>query len=88
MLRLARKAMYVGLLVRPEDSSKSQQIGVDFEVLDHQNCLVSMVKKEGHLGVPSAQRSGAGGWDAWEHMRTIFLKWGRERIGKNGRGNS
>ncbi|CAK9020930.1 Uncharacterized protein SCF082_LOCUS15115, partial [Durusdinium trenchii] len=39
------------------DSSKSQQIGVDFEVLDHQNCLVSMVKKEGQAAEWNASRS-------------------------------
>ena len=33
-----------------EDSSLSQQIGLEFEILDPKNCLVSKVKDEGRLG--------------------------------------
>ena len=32
-----------------EDSSLSQQIGLEFEILDPKNCLVSNVKDEGQL---------------------------------------
>ena len=37
------------LLLWIEDSSLSQQIGLEFEILDPKNCLVSNVKDEGQL---------------------------------------
>ena len=54
-----------------EDTTLSQQVGLEFEVLDPVNCLVSQVKREGQAAAWNEQM---GGKDQVQRCRAQSLK--------------